>query len=153
MTTSEGARDYKPSSQPPTNQNKVCTQSTSKGALYDNRIKHHITQQNIQNFPVHPGLYADTILPAKTKSVPITQRKKCQSTHVKPIENQPLKRLLQEYRVVPKEKPRHTRKRIHPTQTPKIPTTYVPVPKSYKSIRPSTKLPMLLRRNTFKQHQ
>ena len=75
LVTSEGACDSTPSSRPPTKHNKVYNPSTSEGESYDYSIKHHITQPNIQNLPVHPGLYANTKLSVKTRSVPITQRK------------------------------------------------------------------------------
>ena len=102
---------------------------------------------------MHPGLYTTPELPPTPRSVPITQRKQFRAPHIKPIEKQPIKQLLRQYKNIPREKSRHTRKPrkyLHPTRPPNIPTSYIPVPKSYKPTRPSTRHHMLLRRNIFR---
>ena len=125
-------------------------ETTPKPTEYS-RLKTTISPIDVSAIPIHPNLYhkqtqnpiSHTLVPTQPTSTRRASTSRSKTSH--------LKRLLEKYKKIPKatSQERKTEKR-NPLPPPRIPQSYVPIPKSYTPsrvpTRPDRAHPMLLRR-------
>ena len=116
--------------------------STSEGGNMENGdiVKIYITEMSTATIPKHPSLYS-SLPSAPTKGnlrfhTSVKQPRRTQQ--VTPIENQKIKKLIQQYQTIPKLDPQSK----HSKHTPNLrrplhrsPLSYIPIPKNYKPTR------------------
>ena len=116
--------------------------SEGEGVVFD-VYKKTITPVITTTIPKYSGLYGQKSSIKKIHIAPKhTPIKK--STHSNFSES--LQKIIEEYVNVPKATRSSLRSKLIPNMKPRIAPSYIPIPKSYKSMRQSTSHPMLLRK-------
>ena len=125
----------------------------------DNRIK-QITETSIPtNMELHPGLCPAKIIIQRTQQAPslfkrITLDRISSNRKLIPTLNQPINKLIEQYKAIPKELSSYIPKRIQQQydtlSAPTVPLFYIPIPKHYKLPRTTISHPMLLRRRNLR---
>ena len=125
--------------------------STSEGGNMENGdiVKKCITGMSTATIPKHPSLYSSLpTTPTKENRRFHTSLKQSRRTQpVTPIENQKIKKLIQQYQTIPKLDPKSKPSKHTPTlrrQLHRSPLSYIPISKHYKPSKPTRPHPMLL---------
>ena len=127
---------------------------SSEDTISEDIFKRKITPFTSSTKILHPSLYQSRQSTTKPPTqLPLHKTTPTATSSIQTIEQQKIKQLLEEYKNHPKKQPSRVRKPVPIlTLKPNISPFYIPLPKKYIPMRPSTKHPMILRHIGARKH-